>query len=103
VPVTAKFSEEFYDRLGHRVAGELVDWFNNVDDTYRSEFRELFRIHFAQLSAHLESRLAEQEARWERRFGELRAEVGQQKADLIKWMFAFWAPTAVGVIALLFR
>ncbi len=36
MPITAKFSQEFYDRLGHKVADELVDWFNKVDTTYRS-------------------------------------------------------------------
>lgn len=26
VPVTAKLSRKFYERLGHDIAGELVDW-----------------------------------------------------------------------------
>jgi hypothetical protein len=59
MPVTAKFSEEFYARLGHRVADELVDWFNRVDDTYRSEFRELFAAHFRAFDAKLDQRTAE--------------------------------------------
>ena len=46
MPVTAKFSEEFYERLGHGVADELVDWFNTVDATYRSDFRDLFQGQF---------------------------------------------------------
>jgi hypothetical protein len=25
------------------------------------------------------------------------------KSDLVKWMFAFWAPTALAVVALLLR
>ena len=119
--MTAKFSEEFYNRLGHQVAGEIVDWFNQVDSTYRSDLRELNELNFARFDAKLEQRfaeydakwerrLAEYDAKWERRFGELRAEVAiqkaelaKQKAELIKWMFAFWAPTAVGVIALLLK
>jgi hypothetical protein len=56
-----------------------------------------------QFEARLDRRITEQDVRWERRFGELRAEVAAQKADLIKWMFGFWAPTAVGVIALLLK
>ena len=41
MPVTAKLSRKFYDQLGDDIANELVDWFNKVDDTYRTELREL--------------------------------------------------------------
>lgn len=92
MPVTAKFSEEFYERLGHRVVDELVDWFNKVDESYRSDLRELFDNRFAHLEAKLDRQLAE-----------FRSDLVAQKADLIKWMFAFWAPTAAGVIAILFK
>ncbi len=40
MPVTAKFSEEFYDKLGHGVANEIVDWFNRVDLAYKTELKE---------------------------------------------------------------
>ncbi|MGH7699539.1 MAG: hypothetical protein ACREMJ_03330 [Gemmatimonadales bacterium] len=30
---------------------------------------------------------------------QLDAKLEKQKAEIIKWMFAFWAPTALGVIA----
>ena len=59
MPITAKFSQEFYDKLGHHVADELVDWFNQVDVTYRSQFRELFAVHFARFDAKLEQRVSE--------------------------------------------
>ena len=48
MPITAKFSENFYDRLGHDIADELVGWFNEVDSTYRTEFRDLFNTNFQQ-------------------------------------------------------
>ena len=41
MPVTAKLSKKFYDTLGEDIANELVDWFNQVDATYRSELRDL--------------------------------------------------------------
>ncbi len=83
MPIAAKFSKEFYAKLGHGIADELVDWFNTVDTTYRSEFRELFEVNFARFDAKLEQRLAEVEGR------------------LIKWMFVFWVGTLGTVIALL--
>ncbi len=33
MPVTAKFSEEFYAKFGPQVVDEIVDWFNKVDLT----------------------------------------------------------------------
>ena len=53
MPVTAKLSKLFYDRLGEQVANELVDWFNQVDATYRSDLRELNELNFARFDAKL--------------------------------------------------
>ena len=49
----------FYERLGEQIANELVDWFNQVDATYRSDLRELNELNFARFDAKLEQRLAE--------------------------------------------
>jgi hypothetical protein len=103
MPVTAKLSRKFYETFGDEIANELVEWFNQVDATYRADLRELNELNFQRFDAKLEQRLAELDVRWERRIGDLRAEMAAQRAELIKWMFAFWAPTAVGVIALLLK
>ena len=90
VPVTARLSKRFYDVFGEEIATELVDWFNTVDATYRADLRELNEINFARFDAKLEQRLAE-----------LRAELVKELADVksgLKWMLAFWAPTALAVI-----
>jgi hypothetical protein len=85
VPVTAKLSRKFYETFGDDIANELVEWFNAVDATYRAELREQNELNFSRFDAKLEQRLAE------------------LKTDLIKWLFAFWAPTALAVVALLLR
>jgi len=154
VPVTAKLSKQFYDTFGEQIANELVDWFNQVDETYRTDLRELNELNFSRFDAKLEQRLAELDAKWggrwmeldakwgtrwteldaklEQRIAELRTEttalrkdlesgfaraearveqrLAQVKSDLVKWMFAFWAPTALatvgtalGVVSLLLR
>ena len=59
MPVTAKLSKRFYDVLGEDVANELVDWFNAVDLTYKTELRELNELNYARFEAKLEQRLAE--------------------------------------------
>ncbi|MFQ5704623.1 MAG: hypothetical protein ACE5HT_11435 [Gemmatimonadales bacterium] len=94
MPITAKFSRQFYAKLGHDIADELVDWFNNVDATYRSEFRELFAVHFAQFDAKLEQRLAELKS-------ELKSELHVEISKLLKWNFVFWVGTLGTVVALL--
>jgi len=93
MPVPAKFSEKFYSRLGHDVADELVDWFNRVDETYRSEFRELFAAHFKAFNAKLEQRIAELRS-------ELHREIALLETRLIRWMFLFWVGTVGTIIAL---
>ena len=68
-----------------RIANELVEWFNAVDATYRAELREQNEMNFSRFDARLEQRMAE------------------LKTDLVRWMFAFWAPTALAIGALLLR
>ena len=62
MPVTAKLSRKFYEQFGDDLTNELVNWMNQVDGTYRAEFRDLFEVHFARFDAKLEQRLAELKA-----------------------------------------
>ena len=131
MPVTAKLSKRFYEVLGEDVANELVNWFNEVDATYRADLRELNELNFARFDAKLEQRLAELRSEMEARFaradakleqrimelrsemrtglaqadakleqvkGQLSTELHQVRADILKWMFGFWAPTALAVV-----
>ena len=66
MPVTAKLSRRFYEALGDDVANELVDWFNAVDLTYRTDLRELNELNFARFEAKLEQRFAERDVRFDR-------------------------------------
>jgi len=102
VPVTAVLSKKFYEKFGEDLTNELVNWFNAVDATYRADLRELNERNFARSDAKLEQRLAELDAKWEGRFATLRTELVRELADVksgLKWMLAFWAPTALAVIA----
>jgi len=51
-------SSTLYETFGEDVTNELVDWFNNVDATYRADLRELNELNFARFDAKLEQRLA---------------------------------------------
>ena len=129
MPVTAKLSRKFYDRLGDEIATELVDWFNAVDAAYRADLERLNELNFQRFDAKVEQRFAEADAKVERRFAqfevkweqrfaglevkvekgfaELRSEFHRElatvRADLTKWAFVFWMPTALAVLGLYFR
>ncbi len=75
MPVTAKLSRKFYERLGDDIANELVEWFNLVDATYRSDLKELNELNFARFDAKLEQRLAELRAEILTRLAEVKVEL----------------------------
>ena len=128
MPITVKLSEHFYRKFGHEVVDEMVNWFNQVDDTYRSELRELNELNFARFDAKLEQRVTQSEARLGQRLTEVKAELRQELAQLrtdiadlrgdlradlqaqgktlIRWMFVFWTTTLTtlgGLVVLVLR
>ena len=100
MPVTAKLSREFYDRFGDKIANELVEWFNQVDATYRGDLRELNEINFARFDAKLEQRFAESDTKWEQRFAQIDVRFAAFEARILRWMFVFWVTTLAAVVGL---
>ena len=126
MPVTAKFSREFYDKLGHDVVDELVNHLNQVDTTYRSELRELNELNFARFDAKLEQRVAQLDAKIQVQFAELQnalrtalkadmdarfatteariarlhGDLSAARADMVKWMFVFTTSAVLAVLGL---
>jgi predicted nuclease with TOPRIM domain len=127
MPVTARLSRAFYDKLGDDVANELVNWLNEVDLTYRTELRQLNDLNFArfdakvgerlaelrtqlraELHAELDARFAELEGRFAKiddrfakvddRFTRLEEQLRDLKISTIRWMFTFWVGTGVVVL-----
>lgn len=91
MPVTAKLSRKFYERLGDDIAGELVDWFNAVDATYQQQLRDTNELNWGRFEAKLDALRAELRGE----MTELRAEMAAMRADLLKWMFVYWSGTVV--------
>ena len=90
MPVTAKLSRKFYEKLGDDVTNELVEWFNAVDATYRNDLRELNDLNWARFEAKLVSEI-----------GRIDTRMATFEARVIKWMFLFWVGTLGTLIALL--
>lgn len=113
MPVTAKLSQAFYAKLGDDIANELVTWFNAVDATYRADLRELNELNFARFDAKLEQRIVQLEARLDTRFTQEIARLEAKfdtkidtglaglRAELIRWMFAFWVGNLAIMVAVL--
>jgi hypothetical protein len=148
MPVTARLSSRFYEKFGDDIAAEFVNWFNDVDATYRGDLRQLNELNFArfdarvgerfaELEARLDRRLADLELRWERRLAEVEANwkrrfseldgnwerrftdlaggwerrfgalegfweqrLSDVRAELIRWMFVFWAGNVATTLAI---
>jgi ABC-type Fe3+-siderophore transport system permease subunit len=84
MPVTAKLSRRFYQQFGDEVTNELVEWFNAVDATYQSSWKELNELNFARFDAKQEQRFAQLELR------------------LVRWMFGFWTGTMLALAGFLY-
>lgn len=124
MPMSAKPSLKLYEKLGEDVVIELVNWFNQVDTTYRSDLKELNETNFARFEAKLDQRAAQLEAKSEQRaaqieakldqriaevraemtkgFAELKQQIAGVRADLLQWTFLFWLGT-IGIVLLLLR
>jgi hypothetical protein len=86
MPITAKLSQAFYDRLGDHVTNELVEWLNHVDAHHSSELRELNDLNYARFRAELGEQFAEQDVKWEQRFAEMDAKWERRLAEMdVKW------------------
>jgi len=129
MPVTAKLSRKFYERLGDDIVTELVDWFNAVDSTYQTQLREIndlnwerfksdmgamrveWRAEIATTRAELRAEIATLGAELRKEMAELagalRAEMAALRAEMIKWMFIFWCGQMIGlgglIVGLLLR
>ncbi len=128
MPVTAKLSRKFYETFGDDIAGELVEWLNSVDAAYRSEFRDLFEVHFSRFEAKLDQLRAELRAEMRTEYStkadvmsvrdevvsvrrevtflvkdevtSLRVRIEAVEGRLIRWMFLFWVGTLGTLVAL---
>jgi hypothetical protein len=112
MPITAKLSRQFYEKLGDEVTNELVTWLNAVDDSYRREFRDLFDANFGQVRAEMAQLRAEMRGEMSMLRGEMsqlrselradvRARVGEAEKRLIGWTFKLWVgqvAVTIGVI-----
>jgi hypothetical protein len=100
VPVTARLSRKFYEKLGDDVAAELVDWFNAVDATYKSDLKETNELNWERFKATLHEEISSLRGEMSALRSDLRAEMKANQADLMKWMFLYWSGTVAAIIGM---
>src|SRR5438876_11617774 len=110
MPVTAKLSRKFYETFGDELANELVEWFNQVDATYRTDLRELNELNFARFDAKVEQRFVQfeqrflqLEARMDRTLAEQREFLERRLGEQTRGYYAAWAVQVAATVAVLVR
>src|SRR5256885_2769392 len=98
MPVTAKLSRKFYEKFGDEVTNELVEWFNLVDATYRSDLRELNELNYARFEAKLEQRIAELRAEMQAGFARVDGRMDARVARGDQRLAAVEAPRTEGQV-----
>ncbi len=130
MPITAKLSNKFYEKLGDEVTNELVEWLNLVDTSYRQEFKDLFDANFGRLESEMaglrervdariagvegvmnarllgiEGRMVELQGRllaeMVAKFEKMQVQIGKQKWSLLTWTILMWLGTLGFMTAML--
>ena len=96
----ARLSREFYERLGDKLADELVNCLNSIESGYRAELRDLFAAQFGRFEEKLERRVGETDARLGQFQERLERRLAETKAELVRWTFVFWVPVVLALIGL---
>lgn len=117
MPVTAKLSQKFYERLGDDITTELVDWFNAVDTEYQRQYREANDLNWERFKAELNGGLnslraelhgeinalrSELRSEMNTGFAALRLEMERLRSSMMKWMFVYWSGMMATQAALLY-
>jgi hypothetical protein len=100
MPVTTRLVQRLHDVLGQEATDDLFAWWQETARVNRAEIREVADLYFARFEARLEKGLAEVRGEMASLQADLRSDMAAQRADLIKWMFIFWAGTVIPLAGL---
>jgi len=93
MPVTARLLQRLHESLGDEATNDLFSWWEEAATVNRAAVREVADLYYARFEARLEKGLAEVRSEMTSGLALVRSEMASQRADLIKWMFIFWAGT----------
>ena len=93
MPVTARLLQRLHETLGDEATNDLFSWWDEAATVNRAAVRDVADQYFARFEARLEKGLSEVRS-------EMQVGLAGQRADLIKWMFIFWAGTVIPLAGL---
>jgi len=94
----------FDAKLGERLAELDAKWgtrWSTLDSKLEQRLAELrseMEARFARADAKLEQRIMELRSEMRTGLAQASTELHEVRADILKWMFGFWAPTALAVV-----
>ena len=98
MPVTARLSSRFYEKLGDEATNDLVNWLNDVDAEFSKQANSLNDRNWDRFRDQLDSAKTELRAEIKTGLADLRAEMHAMKGELIKWMFTFWIVSWIATV-----
>jgi hypothetical protein len=112
MPATNVLLQRLRKTLGEEATNDLVSWVDHSTLRDVAQLRELAELHYSRFDARLEQRLAESEGRLRSEMAQglaavrvemsaLRTDLASQRADLMRWMFIFWAGTVLPLAGLM--
>jgi len=96
--------KDLNDRNWERFRGELRTQFAEFRtemDGKLAELRVEMNDKFAELRAEMNDKFAELRTEMDRRFAAQDVKIAELRAELVKWMFIFWAGTVIPLAALI--
>ena len=122
------FPKALTDRISDEGARALADILNTVENSAQKATLEIaeerfekrvaqvearldakidtvaagLKVEIADVKAELKTEIAHSEARLETKIAQVKVEISESKAEVIKWMFIFWAGQIGAMIAILF-
>jgi gamma-glutamylcysteine synthetase len=111
MPVTARLSSRFYEKLGDEATNDLVNWLNDFDaefservnalnDRNWDRFREQLDSTKTELRAEIRTGLADLRTEMATGFAGLRTELHKELVSQLRWTFAFWVTTLFAIAGL---
>jgi hypothetical protein len=101
MPATARLIQKLQETLGEEATNDLLVWWSETLAVNHAMIRELADLYFARFDDRLQKGLAEARAELKEGLAQVRQEMAGQRADLIKWMFIFWAGTVIPLAGLM--
>ena len=89
-----------WDRFGAEMRAQFAEFRSEMDARFAA-LRSEMDARFAALRSEMDARFAALHSEMDARFAAQDVRIAELRAELIKWMFVFWAGTVIPLAALM--